>query len=771
MRRVRRYIGLIVLIFFAVASVVIDIAIKSNCATFNEVNRTLFTLVTVIAGFWVTCYLLFLQIYKDRYPLKFINNKYLPQMKYNITYIIYCIIFGCFIIVKNGGIVENIWYGASALFTIFIILKHIYDTSKNIMINTYVDEFCDEISQKLEKKEIGVKKGVLKDLRYVLDECIVKEEYYIAQNISKKSGEIFREFLKNSIGILDNGEERNEVEDAFERIVKIGMYQLELCSDINSELLIDEISWQQINNIEFCIEADQYEWFKKYIKKMSLLTFHAQEQGEDKVVAETFSIYNSTLKKLVAEEKIEWINYMLENLFSMTTSLNFLTSNVNLKYFASLIVYGLLNCKEGELYDYLYEVLERFTNVACRISKGFADIKVYYALYFNDIVKKNDTKLLIRFFETIFRYGQDRGNDVAWTEFKFYCIKEMIERDESKLENDIKEYHLKLLVEVIEMKERYNGYMFLPQYEEMFVKNQYSKVECENICADIRYLLNKCIINDNLNLFFIVIKCVNECFIDTEARNKDLQIILFDLFIWMVERTKRLNNKQFIEIVFTELEDILNELDKKRAISNDFGDRVISEISDLAKYSDSDSHNVVLYVIELFSNFLKENKELHFVNNFPERKERLYKGLFNIATNCIENDFEEGVRRCSNAIGWFTIYSIKQGNGKLTKYLIKLAKGMLEISIDMNVTTKTQTFLLTLFTTVGMYCCKENSNYVYAEAILEAIQNVDRNLVYTAIKIRTYENDMWDTLLEKNTQQLALAFRKRYEDYQKKKKR
>ncbi len=767
MKNVKKYIGLIVLIVIAIASVITDLKLKSDCIIFNEVNRILFTLVTVIAGFWVTCYLLFLQIYKDRYPLKFVKNRYLPQMQYNITYIIYCIIFGCFIIIKNGGVLENIWYATSALFTIFIVLKHIYDTSKTMMVNTYIDEFCDEISQKLKNKENCVIKDVFKDLRYVLDECIVKEEYFIAQNISIKLGEIFREFLKNYIGIIINGEEKKELEDSFDRILNLGVYQLELCKDIHSELLINEISIQQKNNIEFCIEFDRYEWFKKYIKKMSVLTFRTQKQGEEKVVSETFDIYISILEKLVVEEKEEWINYMLDILFAMTTSLNFLSSNINLKYFASLIVYGLLNCREGKIYDNIYEKFEDLTSVACRISKGFTDIKVYYALFFDAIIKKNNKEHIVQFFDTIFKHGQDRGIDITWTEFKFYCIKEVEETKHDKLDVDVNNYHIKLLVEVIEMKEKYNGYMFIPKFKEKFADTQYSMSDRENISEDIRYLLNKCIINDNLNLFFIVLKCVNDCMVSTKTSNKDLQIILLDLFIWLIERTKRLNNKQFNEIVFIEFEDILNELDKNKAISKDFGDKIVSELSDLARHSDSDSQNVVLQVIELFSNFLKENHELHFINNYPDRKEMLYKGIFNIATSCIENDFEEGVRRCSNTIGWFTIYSIKQGNSKLTKYLIKLAKGMLEVSIDMHVTTKTQAFLLTLFTTVGMYSCKESINFVYVQAILQAIQKVDKNLVYTAIKIRTYENDMWDGLLE-NTQDLAATFRKKYEDYQKK---
>ena len=769
MKWIKKHIVLLTLIIIAIMSVITDIIFESNITIFNEVNKILFSLVSVIAGFWVTCYLLFLQMYKDRYPLTLVENKYLPQMKYNMTYIVYCIIFGCWIITKGGGVLQNIWYATSALYTVFIVLKHIYDTSKTLMLNTYIDDFCKEISEKLENKENCVQKGAFKSLRYVLDECVVKEEYYVVQNISIKLGNIFREFLKNSVSLLDYGEDRKSVEDSFERIVNIGVYQLELCKDINSELIVDEISSQQIKNIKFCIEINHYEWFKKYTKQVIALTFDAQEKGEDKVVAELFSIYTSILSELIKEEKMEWIKYMLNKLFSMTMSLNFLSSNINLKYFASLVVYGLLHCEQGDLYDYLYEVFEKFTSVACRINKGFRDIKVYYALYFNDILQEKNEKLLKRFLDTIFQYDQDRGNDTTWTEFKFYCIKEIQENKEEIKEIDVNKYHIKLLVEVIEMKEYYNGYMFLPKFEEMLDEVKNTKAECEKICEHMEFLINKCIINDNLNFFFVMLKKVNTCMVNTEARNKDLQLTLFDLFVWMITRTKRLNNKQFNEMIFSELEDILNELDKKRAISKDFGDKIVVELTDLAKYSDSDSHSVVLQVIELFSNFLRENKELYFVHNYPERKEKLYKGIFNIATVCVENDFEEGVRRCSNTIGWFTIYSIKQGNTRLTRYLIKLAKGMLEISRDMNVSTKTQAFLLTLFTTVGMYCCKESINYIFIDNILEAIHSVDKELVFTAIKIRTYENDMWDSLLDQNTQQLANKFKKKYEDYQKRK--
>ena len=41
-----------------------------------------------------------------------------------------------------------------------------------------------------------------------------------------------------------------------------------------------------------------------------------------------------------------------------------------------------------------------------------------------------------------------------------------------KIDIDINKYHVRLLVEIIEMKEQYNGYMFLPQFEKKFKNDE-----------------------------------------------------------------------------------------------------------------------------------------------------------------------------------------------------------------------------------------------------------------------------------------------------------
>jgi len=230
-------------------------------------------------------------------------------------------------------------------------------------------------------------------------------------------------------------------------------------------------------------------------------------------------------------------------------------------------------------------------------------------------------------------------------------------------------------------------------------------------------------------------------------------------------RTKKIINKQYLEIVFNELEDCITEIDKKRSISNDFGVYILKELTDVARYREFESQIVIINIIDMFSDFMQEGQELHFIATSIDRKNQLFKSLFNIGTCCIENDFEEGLRRTSNTIGWLIIYCMKQGTGKLTNYLIKLAGELYNISKQMQVTAKTQTFILTLFTTIGTFCYTEPVYQGYINSVLNGIKNENPNQVITAIKLRTSENDMWDDLFGNRTQDLTRKFLKRYEEF------
>ena len=209
--------------------------------------------------------------------------------------------------------------------------------------------------------------------------------------------------------------------------------------------------------------------------------------------------------------------------------------------------------------------------------------------------------------------------------------------------------------------------------------------------------------------------------------------------------------------------EISKELDSKRKISANLGDYIITNISDVAQHGNKDNHIVIIKSIDLLYSFLDEKEQLAFVVTSADKKKKLYRTMFNIGTDCIENNFEEGLRRVSNALGWFTINSIKQGTGDLTVYLIERACELYKISKNMEISSKTLTFILTLFTTVGTFCCKNIVYSRYLNKILDGISTEEVSKIKTAISLRTSENDTWNHLFDNNTVALSNIFISEFE--------
>lgn len=748
-----------------ITSVLLDIFLNLETGIFSKIVEILFNLVTVVAGIWATCYLLFLQIYKDSYPLKIINEEYLPQLKEYFAYALFVILYGAFVIIKDSGWIENIFFSAVSLFVIIGILYHTYKCSKSLMINTYIDEFCQDIQRQLEKSQAKINNQMLENICRVLDESLVKEEYYVVQNITYRLGDIFLEFLSNSIKMIDKGNTVEEVKKSYSKILEIYIFELEMCSKINSDLIIDDIIEQNIKNIEFCIKTEQYEWFKEYIHKISFLNFKIQKEGEDNNVIFLNIIFNRIIRLLIKEEKNEWIKTVVRDILECTKSLNFMYENTNLKNFTNILVTAMLYSLEKgkqEIYENLFREFEQLTIMLCKVPRGFSDVLVYYTLLFNSL-KEHDNDRVEKFIEYIFETTNMLIDDSKFIEFKFYCISEINNNCSETMKEKIRKYHMSTLLNTIEMRDKYRGYLYIPDFKKYILDNHNQPEEISKICEELRTLLNKCVVCDNVLYYYSFLEILNSCLNCTEMKQKEIQCKLFDIYIILINRTARLKNRKYLEILFTQLDDEMQELDKLRNVSEDFSKHIICGITSCAKYGANDNKFVILCIVDLFRELLKDNKEVYFINNFLERKKALYRELFNIGTNCIENNFEQGLREVSNAMGWFIIYNIRQGTGGLVTYLIERANDLYTISKRMEISFKTQIFILTLFTTVGTYCCKENKNRLYLLKVLDYIKNEDKDKIYTAIRLRTSENDMWDDLFDNQTEQLTKKFLKQYD--------
>lgn len=765
-------IRMLVMSLIGVVAIFADIWLKIDSKVLNELIVLLFSTVTVIAGLWISCYLLFLQLYKDRYPIKVLKECYLPNMRYNFAVVVFCIVYGSVVIVINNGVIANLYYSAVCVTTILEIMIKIYNTNKSLMINTYVDKVFQEIKQDLDNSKNIIKKETFKNVQYILDESIVKEEYFIVQNITERLGDVYRSFLQNSLRFEGENAEINDVEKSFENIINFNINELKMCKKINSEITIDKVVAQQIKNIKFCIDKNQYEWFKKYIEEYSFFLFKTQKENNPAFTEKLYGTYRSIIKNLIEEEKNEWLKFVIEKLRNVINSLVFFYEDVGVRSYCNLLSGAIVFClEEGkektESYKILLNSFREFSSLISKNSAAFNNVKMCYSLLFNELLNKSYEEAFL-FYEKVLERIFRGTEDAVFLEFKMYCISELINKGKlnASAEEKILNKQIDVIVEIIGIKGNYQGYLLLPDFEKLINDRQYSKEEFKKIKEKIYDLLNSCIVKDNLPMFYTLINKLNDVLLSTEQRQKELQEELIDIYIAFIYKTRALVNQQYLEILFQLFERVIKEMDEKRKISSNLGDYIISSISGVAQNGNKESRVVVIKAIDLLYSFLNEDEHMNFVITSSDKKQRLYRAMFNIGTDCIENNFEEGLRRVSNSLGWFTINSLKQGTAELTIYLIERATELYSISKSMEVSSKTLTFILTLFTTVGTFCCKNQSYSKFLKKVLDGIITEDVSKIKTAISLRTSENDTWNHLFENDTINLSKKFIAEFEKYQ-----
>ena len=69
-----------------------------------------------------------------------------------------------------------------------------------------------------------------------------------------------------------------------------------------------------------------------------------------------------------------------------------------------------------------------------------------------------------------------------------------------------------------------------------------------------------------------------------EKSDRNVQEKLFDICMNILSRTINIKNKEFIEITISTVDEIIEELDKERKISDKFGKKIIEEIAGMIIY-------------------------------------------------------------------------------------------------------------------------------------------------------------------------------------------
>lgn len=737
-----------------------------NVPAVSHVAEFAQSIITVIAGIWITCYLLFMELYKDRYPLASLKKELLPHMRNNFLLVLYDVVYGGVLVFFDYSFCGSVWYLAASLVTIITIFKDVFSAHETLMVSSYVDKFFAKVSSAFNSHTGSVDPTFLNEIKFILEESLAKEEFYIAQTIVEQTGASFRDYLGNLVKISDNiGAEK--VEESFRKVIAFNMKELALCKNIESELLTRTLLDEQEGNLQYCIENKQYEWYKIYFQEFSTFVFKMQKEENNLLTDKLYGIYYRLLRELIKGEKDEWINYSLEEIESLTFTYIYVFNKNNIQNYVMLLVEILRLCTKKK-YDTYYEIffdkLQKFTNGKYIEHGGFDEVKAFYTSLLS-LLLKEDTDRALELTELVLKKRIRTQEDASLLEYKFFSVTELsaLNTHDAKYQTNLYDHHIDALVDAIGLNKDYNGYLVLPNFYSRIEKQDCPKEVMDETIDSIKKLLHHCIVTDYLPPFYTLLKELRELLAKTTQQQKELQKSLLEIFFWLFRKTIVLVNQQFFELTFDFFQQAIEDMDKNRAISSGLGKFLISRIAKTHSGTRRDNEKLTILSIELLFSFMTEGEEYYFVICNPEQRKFLYRSLFNIGTECIESNFEEGLRKVSNALGWLIIYNLKHSTQGHTTYLIGRASELFYLAKKMDVSKKTQMFLLTLFTTVGAYCCKDPSYKQHRDAVIDGIKDESIERIRIAVSLRTSENDMWNDLYENKTEYLTKEFLKALE--------
>lgn len=763
MRLIKKYpkeISLIVLITIISAIVFFigkKLNIEVNCV--NNIVQNLFDGLIGLVAIWISGYFILIQLYKNTYPMEIIEKNFLKKVKLILIFSIMDIIIGILILTMFSDFISTVYYILLFIVNMFIIFFNTYMINRTFTINTYIEKYFNTLEGDLEKDLLNKSKidMIFDEIYKFFDECLVKEEYYVCNNITEKNGLLFQKLIEhcNKLLISSDEEKQNLAEYIFKKIIESGIYQINAAKKLENKRYLVELFKQQEKNIKLCLRIKNIEWFKNYVKRINRL---ANEYNDEEIL-ENLYLMNINIGEYLLEKDNTYFEWYIKEIYHLNMSLKYLYNNLNLKYFCKLLI-ALLIIDDGnnfENYNILKKILSSFTKEITYGERDIQDVVVYYQLYGCEIIERKKLEKVKDFIEIITNKNNRIIDNEKWNEFiLFYLNITSMEWDE--LGKDNRKLIVDMILDLV-LKDSKNIYFgFMPNYKEIIFKNRYNTNTIKDICSEIKELLIRLMINNNISMFYYVLKELKKAIIELEQRNRDTQEKLFDICMNVLSRTINTKNKEFIEIIVSIIDGIIEELDKDRKISDNFGKKIIEEITDMIIYRHRIEEDNIINLIYLLAGFLEEGKEYNFVAKDNTKKKLLYKSIYNIGVECIEDNRENAVRTVSNSLGWFIIRSLDNDNNELSNYLIERTIDLFRIAQNMQVSEKTLIFIMTLFTTVGTYCCKEIRYQKFLDKILNILKDEEYVRIKTAIELRTNENTMWDKLYNNRTKELTNKF-------------
>lgn len=713
-------------------------------------------------------YFIYVQTYLNRYPLKLINKKFNIPILYCSIIMIFDIIFGTMTLALNLGFFINALYWIISVMIIVILVILTFNSTRLLSISYYANKYVEETRAIIENdpnKE--ALQNTLSELYQIFDECISKEEYYVAQIICDSTKEILNGLLKEINGHII--EQKINEKDAI--ILGIIVYQssfkqIRRVSDQCSSQFEDTIIYAPISYLLTCSDIGQYSLYKEFVDILSSQLYSFQNNNQKRIVKLLYSNLEDLVDRLlIQKERSEWVSYLFNELFSMTNALSYVNDSYDMRDYARLITYCLLKSFDTSCYNNVFEIFQSFTISVARTTRNFEHIVIYYASISKKLIEKKDEEKINDYIALLDKIQKYLISDTKWIDYLFIFVSWLAQEMPLRYKKEMRQKNINILADLILLEESdlHSVNILMPNYMEDVKEHCSDVVYIKEIAEDFKHFCTLSIRRNNTSTYYIFIQNINQCLLVLPRSSREPQEALFDVYDQVLFLVSNVSNQTFPEMTLSMLNSVISSMDKERQISKEFAYKIIKIFTDHASHGSYISDYMRDNLIEQLRDWFCEEDDIKtFISNDIEAKKLLFKSIYQIGLDCIEYGKEESLRKVSNSLGWALIRSMQRGeNDAIIKQLTGLAQNTYRIAKRMKVSSSTQLFLLTLFTTVGTFCETSSHLLRYQVSFVSFLANEDYDLVETATQVRTSESDNWDSLFNKKTKEYTNRFLKK----------
>lgn len=728
----------------------------------NNLVEILFNSLVALITIWFSAYFILIQLYKNTYPMEVIEKNFIKKVKNILIFAICTVLLGIIILSRTKNNIVDYYFISLFLINLGLIIVNTYMVNRSLTINTYVDDYFKKMSKNLKNKKLN-KKMIdenFKSLQKFFNECIIKDEYSVCNNISDKMGSFFRELIEECNQMLLNGK-GDLAEYIFENIINYSISQIQMAKFSKIPTFYKELINQQVENILVCVNIGNFDLFNKYSVKVNLLL---KDYNQNKRYAKEICMVNIRIVENILKKEKNWIENFLAELFNLIITFLNLDNSIYISNLEKVITWALIKNEEYEnedsKYDSKYSILRNYlTKCSMLLSnideKEMQEICLYYSLYGIKILKEKKLEKVKEFIEIVTNEIDVRVYSEKWNTFILFYLKKTLEQWENELGDDNREKIINYAIRMNLNELNTNFSEILPDYNKLIKDNIFNNKILEKIIKDIEDLFFRLLYNNldvTLRNFF---DSVNDIIKETESefvRNK-----LLESTIELIKRCEKGKKDLYGYFIFS-FNEILEKLDKERKINKELGIQIIDKLCCIGE--ETSDEEKIIKIVTLIEDILNDEDYVYFfVTSKLINKKYIYKRLYNVGSNCIEVNMIEGLRYISNLLGWGIIRCLKENDKNLAIYILKRAYDLYEFSKIMKLPDNILIYLLTLFTTVGTYCCKDSKFLNVLNIIVMFLRNEEKEYVIAAIDLRTKENDIWNELYEMQTEKLTKIFK------------